>query len=235
MKFLAEWPGLFHNGEKKEGEIIMIRTNIVTLTVIPAVAYRQKLTSGGSGIVIMRPEVKQPGIASISRTSGEAIVNSQTDQKKFPPEAFREAMALTAGMPYRNQKSVRVNEAMVAIPDEEVLEEKTELNEAAYQKLLERYTDKNGKLSYDLINKEFIQFAHSSPIVREMIGSHLKAEVIRNYIVTNRIRNICEDESLSDEEISLMADLLDEASPKGIFRQLDEDIRQQLKKAKTAQ
>ena len=48
----------------------MIRTETVTLTVIPAVAYRQKLPAGGSGIVIVRNDREQPGIASISKSSG---------------------------------------------------------------------------------------------------------------------------------------------------------------------
>lgn len=51
----------------------MIRTNVVLLSVIKAVAYRQKLMTGGSGIVIIRGDASQPGIASISKTSGEAI------------------------------------------------------------------------------------------------------------------------------------------------------------------
>ena len=51
----------------------MIRTDTVTLTVIPAVAFRQKLPAGGSGVTILRYDAKQPGIASISKTSGEPI------------------------------------------------------------------------------------------------------------------------------------------------------------------
>ena len=51
----------------------MIRTNTVQLSVIPAYAYRHKLKDGGSGITILRKDTAQPGIASISKTSGEAI------------------------------------------------------------------------------------------------------------------------------------------------------------------
>ena len=58
---------------KRKGVFIMIRTNVVSLSVIKAVAYRQKLMTGGSGIVIIREDASQPGIASISKTSGEAI------------------------------------------------------------------------------------------------------------------------------------------------------------------
>ena len=62
----------------------MIRTETVTLTIIPAVAYRQKLTAGGSGIVILRKNAKQPGIASISKTSGEAILSQNINEKYYP-------------------------------------------------------------------------------------------------------------------------------------------------------
>ena len=41
----------------------MVRTDIVELTVIDAVAFRQKLTAGGSGITILRYDAEQPGIA----------------------------------------------------------------------------------------------------------------------------------------------------------------------------
>ncbi len=59
----------------------MIRTNVVKLATIPAIAFRQKLTAGGSGITILRPDVKQPGIASISTKTGEAIPAKNTDVK----------------------------------------------------------------------------------------------------------------------------------------------------------
>ena len=56
----------------------MIRTSTVQLTTISAVAYRQKLVSGGAGITIWGNNVRQPGLASISKTSGEAIPTANT-------------------------------------------------------------------------------------------------------------------------------------------------------------
>ncbi len=77
----------------------MIRTDIVALTVIPGAAYRQKLPSGGSGVVLLRRGSAQPGIASISKTSGDPIPSANTPAAQYPVEAFKEAIALTAGMP----------------------------------------------------------------------------------------------------------------------------------------
>ena len=52
----------------------MVRTELVKLTTISATAYRQKLQAGGAGIVILRGDCKQPGMATISKTSGEPIL-----------------------------------------------------------------------------------------------------------------------------------------------------------------
>ena len=214
---------------------IMIRTDTVSLTVIPAVAFRQKLKQGGSGIVILRPEARQPGIASISRTSGDPIINQQTDQKLFPEEAFKEAMRLTRGLPYRKTTPVKVTEDMIV---KEIKEEEPEpeikLNEEAYQAIVARYTDKSGHLSYDLINKEMIRFAKSSSIVRGMIQEGKKASVIRNYIVSNKFRNIADNDDLTNADIKLIVEMLDEVSPKGVFKELDAEIRKMLGAQKKA-
>ena len=74
----------------------MIRTSSVKLTTIPATAYRTKTRSSGVGIVIVRKDQTQPGIASISRKTGEAIPTHNTPEKYYPKEAFAEAIELTA-------------------------------------------------------------------------------------------------------------------------------------------
>ena len=66
----------------------MIRTNVVELTTIKAFAYRQKLKAGDNSILIYRPDVKQPGIASISKSTGEPVIAKNTNLEKFPLEAF---------------------------------------------------------------------------------------------------------------------------------------------------
>ena len=217
----------------------MIRTAIVRLTTIPAVAYRQKLAAGGSGIIILRPDTAQPGIAGISKTSGEAIPTANADAALFPPAAFAEAIELTAGLPFKKLGGVKVTADMVAEPVAETAEEVAE--EAAdavivdgedYAKIVERYTDKKGALSYALLNKEFIQFAHSSSVVRAMIGAGESVEAIRAYIAGTKFRSITKSKSLDDAQVAKIVELLDEVSPKGVFRELNEELRKMLAKAK---
>ena len=212
----------------------MIRTNVVSLSSIKGIAYRQKLPSGGSGIVILREDVVQPGIASISKTSGEAIPSANTPKELYPKEAFQEAIALTAGLPYKKQGSVQMKgEPIVEEPvPEELIEEEAVVDSAEYQKIVDKYTDKNGKLSYDLINKDMIKFAHASSIVRKMLAEGASVEDIRLYSVGAKFRSITGNSSLTDAQVLKMVELLDEVSPKGVFKELNDELRKKMKASK---
>ncbi len=216
----------------------MIRTNSVTLTTLPAVAYRQKFASGGSGVVIVRSDATQPGIASISKTSGEAIVSANTPRDLYPQEAFDEAIALTAGMPYRKQGKPKplfveaVAEEAPVVEDEPIPEVEVVIDSAEYQRIVDAYTDKDGRLSYALLNKELIQFAHGSEMVGRMLAAGESEDAIRLYIVGTKFRNVTGNKDLTDEQVLKMAELLDEVSPKGVFKELNAKLRKQLAERK---
>ncbi len=210
----------------------MIRTDAVRLSVMEAYAYRRKLKAGDVSIAIVSPDYPQPGLVTIGKKTRDPVPAANTRVDLYPPEAFREAMKLTAGMPFRKQGTVRVTKDMFLDYSRDEEEEVIELDEAAYGKVLDRYTDKNGKLSYDLINKEFISFAKRSSIVRDMVREGKSAAKIRDYIVSNKIRNITGDPKLPDTQIKLIVEMLDDASPKGVFKELNSEIRKMLSKAK---
>lgn len=209
----------------------MVRTDVVNLTVIEAVAFRQKLTAGGSGVTILRYDVDQPGIASISKTSGDAIPSANTSTELYPLEAFKEAIALTSGMPYKKRGSVRLEKKAVkeVAPEEseEVLEEEVFIDSSEYQKLVDQYTDKNGKLSYELLNRDLIRFAHASKIVRSMLEDGAPLKKTRTYIVCSKFRTVIGNKKLTEAQILKMAELLDEVSPKSVFKTLDVELRKQ--------
>lgn len=207
----------------------MIRTKTVTLSTIKAIAFRQKLTSGGSGITIMRDDCKQPGIASISNKTGEPIPTANTDLEKYPLEAFKEAMELTNGFPYKKQKGVKVNEKM--FPEETVEvneEEEVIIDSDEYNKIIDKYTDKTGKLSYDLMNNDFIKFAKSSTIVNKMVEERKSLASIRNYIISNRLKNITGNDDLTSKELKKIVEMLDEVSPKGVYKELNNELKKML-------
>ena len=209
----------------------MIRTNIVQLTVIDGVAYRTKLKNGAPGIVVIREGAAQPGIASVSKTSGEAIPADNTPKKLYPQEAFNEAIALTAGMPYKKQGGVKLK-GKVAVEEPAASEAEPEdvvVNSAEYLKIVEKYTDKTGKLSYSLLNKDMIKFAHSSSVVRKMIEAGAKPKEIRQYVAGTKLRNVTGNAELTDAQVNKMLDLLDEVSPKGVLKEFNDEIRRKLK------
>ena len=215
----------------------MIRTSTVQLTTIPAVAYRQKLVSGGAGITIWGNNVRQPGLASISKTSGEAIPTANTPLEYYPPEAIAEAIKLTAGLPYKNLGKVQMPEGLAVEPEEPEEapaqpEIEAVIDSTEYQRVVDAYSDKDGRLSYTLLNKDLIQTAKASGQVRLMIEDHASLEEIRLQVVKAKLRSVSRNPALTDEQVQLMIELLDEISPKGVLRPLNEEIRKWLRDGK---
>ena len=215
----------------------MIRTSTVQLTTIPAVAYRQKLVSGGAGITILGNNVRQPGLASISKTSGRAIPTANTPLDYYSPEAFEEAIKLTAGLPYKNLGKVQIPEGLAvepAEPEEAPAQPEIEavIDSTEYQRVVDAYSDKDGRLSYTLLNKDLIQTAKASGQVRLMIEDRASLEEIRLQVVKAKLRSVSRNPALTDGQVQLMIELLDEISPKGVLRPLNEEIRKWLRDGK---
>lgn len=209
----------------------MIRTSVVELTVIPAVAYRQKLPAGGSGVTILRYGEKQCGIASVSTRSGKAIPAENCPAELYPAEAFEEAITLTRGLPYKKLGKVTVLKKSWKEAEPKP-EEDAEVDLADYGKLVERYTDKTGKLSYELINKELIKLLKSSSVARRMIAEQATPARISSYVVGAKFRDVTGNKGLTDKQVKLLSDMLDNVSPKGVFKELNEEIRKALGKGK---
>lgn len=213
----------------------MIRTDAVKLTVISAVAFRQKLQNKESVLTILRPDYKQPGMASISRKTGEAIPAANTNLKKYPLDAFAEAAELTRSLPYKKQKNVKLSRDMMVEELKDVPADKEDevvIDSAEYQKIVDHYSDKNGKLSYDLMNKDFIRFAKSSKVVKDMVAEKKSAAAIRNYVVSNKFKNISGNHDLSGKQLKKITELLDEANPKHVYKEFNAEIRKMLSAGK---
>ncbi|MBR0087548.1 MAG: hypothetical protein IJL98_07420 [Lachnospiraceae bacterium] len=154
----------------------------------------------------------------------------------FPPEAFEEAIRLTAGLPYRNLGNVRIEKEAVReekpAPESELKKEQEAVSGDDYQVVFDAYTDNEGKFSYELLNKDLIRFSRRSSIARQMIRDYQSVEKIRLYLCTAKFRTITHNEKLTSREAKTIASLLDDLSPRGIFRELNAELRRQLKEAK---
>ncbi|MBZ5488164.1 hypothetical protein HW452_11580 [Halomonas aquamarina] len=207
----------------------MIRTIMVELSTIEAAAYRQKLRGGHSGVVIMRYDTDQPGMATVNRKSGEPDPSHHTDLTLFPLEAFQEAMELTSGMPYSRRGKVKLSgEKEDASAQEETEEELATVDSAEYEAIVKAYTNRKGELSYELLNKDFIQFAKGSKVISDMVANHASEEEIRNHVVKVKLESLTGNRELTTAQTQRIVEMLDEVSPRHVFRELNDEIRKML-------
>ncbi|MCL2572222.1 MAG: hypothetical protein FWE11_07445 [Defluviitaleaceae bacterium] len=216
----------------------IIRTKVVELEIIPAVVYKIKLKSGGSGIKMHRTDQDATYFAEISTRTGDVIISGNHDPNLFPDEAFNEAIDLLAGLPYSARGKVKI---MVSddVDAEEVCTDEVEgqalptaacmLESPEFIALVDRFSDENGKINYALMNKQFMQFASTSKVVSEMIGRRESEGDIRMFIIKNRAAHLANKrEHLSDDEANALLEALNEINPRSAFKELNLFLRRRL-------
>lgn len=212
----------------------MIRTKSIALNSIRGFAYRQKLASGDVSIVVYENPDKQPGIASVSKKTGAPIITANTP-KYFSKEVFEEAIALTNGMPYYRLGKPRIVEVIINNDDSaetESIEDAVIIDSDEYQKIVDKYTNKYGKLSYELLNKDLIKTAHRNKLVNSMIEEGATVKEIRTTVVRIKVKELTGNDKLSDQQVNKIVELLDEVYEKGVFSEFNDEIRKWLAKVK---
>ena len=215
----------------------IVRTKVVELESIPAIAYKIKLKTGGSGIKLHRTDRDMTLFAEVDKRTGDVILSGKFDEELFPYAAFDEAMDLLAGLPYSARGKVKI---MVSdeIEDDEVctdgvgeaLPSAAQMVESdEFKAIIDRFSDENGKLNYALMNKQFMQFAQSSKVVGEMCGRRESESDIRLFILKNRAAFLANKrEHLSDDEANALLEALDEINPRSAFKELNLYIRKRM-------
>ena len=210
----------------------IIRTTALELQTIPAIAYKQKLASGGSGIKIFRIDQEAVAVISIDRRTGEGQPYGAMDAKLFPEEAINEAIELTLGLPYSARGKLTLSAFMKA--DASSIEDVNETETAKidmvgsdeYQAIVARYQNEKGKLNYTLMNKDFIQYTAKSAAVEKMLAEEASADDILRFVVKNRAAFIAnKKEHISDQEADGLIETLDEINPRSAFKELVTYIR----------
>lgn len=215
----------------------IIRTPAVELTAIPAVAYKQKLASGGSGLKILRLDQDASAVFTIDRRTGDSAPYGKVDSELFPDTAVDEALEATSGLPYSSRGKIRITSFELPAEEEDVQEDDTEkidmVGSDEYKAIVDRYSDEKGKMNYQLMNKDFIQFAAGSKVVASMVADKADPKDILHFIVKSRATLIAnKKESLSDKEIDALIETLDEIDPRSAFKELNNYIRRLLARRK---
>ena len=218
----------------------IIRTKVAELCTIPAIAYKIKLKSGGSGIKIHRTDREEAAFAQIDKRSGEARADARVNVEIFPAEAFEEAVVLLAGLPYsaRGKVKIVVSETVEAdeieVPEDE--EPGTHEDSAAnavdseeFLAIVDMYSDINGKINYQLMNKQFIQFASRSKLVADLVAKRASEDEIILHVIKNRAAHLAgKRESLQDSEALALIDAIEDIDPRSAFKELKLHIRKML-------
>jgi hypothetical protein len=210
----------------------MIRTRIVELSSLEGVAFRRKLKAGKTSVMILPYDGGQPGIAMMNRNTGGADP-APNSPARFTPEVIAEAVEQTAGLPYTARGAVRVSAEMAGFgqpePDgEDDADEVETVCSDEYRAIVAAYTDRRGNLSYALLNKDFIQFAKSNRHVANLVTEKAGVEAIRSHIVRAKLEWLTGNRGLTDAQIERIVAMLDEVSPKSVFRELNDEIRKML-------
>jgi hypothetical protein len=212
----------------------IIRSTAVELSEIPAIAYKQKLASGGAGIRILRLDTDAKGIFTIDKRTGQAVPFGTVDEKLFPEAAVDEALELTVGLPYSSRGKIKVSSFEEDVREEEdVTPEQPEaadmVDSEEYNAIVWRYSNEKGRINYPLMNKDFIQFASGSKIVADMVENKANEDTILIYIVQNRAALLAgRKDALSQADTISLIESLDEIDPRSAFKELKAYIRRML-------
>ena len=214
----------------------IIRTRAVELSTIPAIAYKQKLPSGGAGIKILHVS-GETAVCTIDKRTADMIPYGTFDERIFTAEAFGEAFELTISLPYSARGKVRLLAIEEAQPDEvseDAPADQVDMTlSPEYEAIVERYSDEKGKMNYTLMNKDFIQFASRSKVVAGMVDSSASQEAILGTIVSSRAADISgRKDGLDDDSVMLLIESLDEIDPRSAFKELKAYINRMLSKRK---
>ena len=211
----------------------IIRTTAMELSTIPAIAYKQKLSSGGAGLRILRLDKDAVGVFTIDRQGRPPQPYGKVDTILFPEAAVDEALELTQGLPYSARGKIKVSVFEEKRENDDVTPEEPQVADMVdseeYNAIIDRYSDEKGKLNYALMNKDFIQFAAKSKMIGDMVANQASEDDIIVHILRNRAAYLAnKKDSLTEAEILALIETLDEINPRSAFKELKSHIRRML-------
>jgi hypothetical protein len=211
----------------------MIRTETVNITSINGIAYKQKLTSGGAGITIITPDDR--AAFTINKRDGSCTPYGTVNGELFTGAVITEALELTKGLPYKRMGTVAKvyadNHCDEGPVDLEVSDEKIEIDviaSAEYKVFLSTYTDKRGRFSYQLMNKDLMQFASKSSVVSKKLAEKEKVDDIVRYVVKSKAADLCRNKGMSDDMLTVFIDTFDSMDTRSAFKELRAYLRGKL-------
>jgi len=211
----------------------MIRTEAVKTKTIPGMAFRQKLQSGGAGITIITPDDR--ATFTVNKRDGSCVPYGKVNEKIFTQDVTKEVLELTMGLPYRRLGTITkvhldapCEESSV---EQEVEDEKVDIDiisSAEYAAFIEKYSDKKGRFSHQLMNKELMQFAARSGVVSKKLAEKEDIEKIVRYVVRSKAAILAKRKEMDDETLTAFIETIDSICTRSAFKELNAYLRDRL-------
>jgi hypothetical protein len=215
----------------------MIRTDTVRIASINGLAYKQKLAAGGAGVTIITPDDK--AVFTINKRDGSHTPYGKVNAEVFTKKVVEEALALTRGLPYKRLGGVdkvyadaHSDETPVELETEDAKVEIDVVASAEYKEFIAQYTDKNGKFSYQVMNKDLIQFASKSAKVSQMLAEKSDVDAIVKYVVNSKAADLTHGKGMDDEVLDAFIDTFDSMDTRSAFKELRSHLRGKLSRNK---
>ena len=215
----------------------MIRTEAVSLKTIKALSFKQKLKDGGAGITIIAPDDK--AVFTINKRDGSYAPYGPVNAEVFNAKVIDEAFELTKSLPFRRlgaitkvYPDVHCDEGSL---DLEVEDEKAEIDVMAsveYREFIAQYTDKNDKFSYQLMNKDLMQFAAKSSVVGKKLAEKEDADLIVRYIVKSKAADLARNRGMDEDMLTAFIDTFDSMDTRSAFKELKAYLRGRVSRKK---
>ena len=206
----------------------MIRTDIVKLTKIEGIAYKQRIPNGGAGLTIITKDDK--AVVTIDKRTGKYTNFGPVNADIFTAAVFDEAFRLTKNLSLKKQKSIRTLTADFITEEADDLEEDVTIAESevlesrAYKALIDAYTDKNNLFSFTLMNKDMIKFAHRSTSVKRMREEKRPNKEILVYVVSQKLYTISK-QKVTEEFVQRLIEIMDVMETRSAFKELNAALK----------
>jgi len=215
----------------------MIRTETVRLSRIAGLAFKQKLVAGGAGLTIITPDDR--AVYTINKRDGSAVPYGVVDAERFAPAVVDEAMELTRGLSYKRLGSItkvyddsHCDETPADLETGDDAPSVDVIASKEYEGFIMEYTDKNGKFSYQLMNRDLMKFVESSSVARTMLASDESDDAIMRYIVRSKAVSLARTKSMDDGFLAAFIETFDSMNTRSAFKELKAHIRAKKGKAK---
>ena len=209
----------------------IIRTSVVELTKVQALAYKYKMSSGGAGLKIIYEGTDNTETFTISRR-GELVASSAQHPIN---DAAKEAFELTLGLPYSARGKVKA--ILIADADEDEAPPETPqynmIESAEYKAWVSAYIGDNSKMNYAKMNKDLIQFAAKNKTVAQMVAEKETREAVLRRIVQIQTSNLTKNkEYMTHDATDALIDTLEELDARSAFKEIKLHIQKMFAKSK---